>query len=96
MSNYDKRFQQLSGGNKRKLCLAVALYGSPELRLLDECSTGLDPSSRQAMLDTIKQCKQGCTIFTTHSMSEAETLCGKAVIMRKGEVIEYDSIDNLK
>jgi ABC-2 type transport system ATP-binding protein len=66
--NFNKRFENLSGGNKRKICLAIALYGDPNIRLLDECSTGLDPSSRVAMVDTIKNCRAGSTIFTTHSM----------------------------
>jgi len=51
--------------------MAVALYGDPLIRLLDECSTGLDPSSRVAMVETIKNSSYGSTIFTTHSMSEA-------------------------
>lgn len=51
--------------------MMIALYGDPMIRLLDECSTGLDPSSRLAMVDTIKTSKKGTTIFTTHSMSEA-------------------------
>jgi ABC-type multidrug transport system ATPase subunit len=83
----NKRFDNLSGGNKRKLCLMVALYGEPNIRLLDECSTGLDPSSRLAMVETIKYSQRGCTVFTTHSMSEAESLCSKAVIMSKGKVL---------
>jgi len=49
--------------------MMVALYGDPSLRLLDECSTGLDPSSRLAMVDTIKHSLKGTTIFTTHSMA---------------------------
>ena len=70
-TNTHKRFKQLSGGNKRKLCMMVALYGDPQLRLLDECSTGLDPSSRLAMVETIKHSERGTTVFTTHSVSEA-------------------------
>ena len=67
--NFNKRFEELSGGNKRKICMAVGLYGDPMIRLLDECSTGLDPSSRVAMVETIKNSGSGSTIFTTHSMS---------------------------
>jgi ABC-2 type transport system ATP-binding protein len=68
-ANSYKRFSSLSGGNKRKLCMMVALYGDPQLRLLDECSTGLDPSSRLAMVETVKHSPHGTTVFTTHSMS---------------------------
>ncbi len=48
--------------------MAIALFGDPSIRLLDQCSTGLDPSSRLAMVQTIKQSQYGSTIFTTHSM----------------------------
>jgi ABC-2 type transport system ATP-binding protein len=48
--SFNKRFADLSGGNKRKICMGVSLYGDPIIRLLDECSTGLDPSSRVAMV----------------------------------------------
>jgi ABC-type multidrug transport system ATPase subunit len=76
--------------------MMVALYGDPLVRLLDECSTGLDPSSRVAMVDTIKSSRRGTTVFTTHSMSEAEKLCLKTVIMGKGKVLEFDFISKLK
>ena len=66
------------------------------VRLLDECSTGLDPSSRLAMVNTIKSSRWGTTLFTTHSMSEAENLCSKTIIMGKGKVLEYDYISRLK
>jgi ABC-type multidrug transport system ATPase subunit len=95
-NNSYKRFNNLSGGNKRKLCMMMALYGDPALRLLDECSTGLDPSSRLAMVETIKYSKRGTTVFTTHSMSEAEDLCTKAVIMSKGSILEFDLISRLR
>ncbi len=52
--SFNKHFTNLSGGNKRKICMAMSLYGDPAIKLLDECSTGLDPSSRVAMVDTIK------------------------------------------
>ena len=77
----------------------VALYGDPSLRLLDECSTGLDPSSRLAMVETIKHSSKGrgsTTIFTTHSMGEAEDLCTRAVIMSKGRVLENDYVVRLR
>lgn len=76
--------------------MMFALYGDPQLRLLDECSTGLDPASRLAMVDTLKSSRAGTTIFTTHSMSEAEDLCTKAVIMSKGKVLEFDLIGKMR
>lgn len=76
--------------------MMIALFGNPMVRLLDECSTGLDPAPRLAMIDTIKASRRGTTVFTTHSMSEAEKLCRKAVIMGKGKVLEYDLISSMK
>jgi ABC-type multidrug transport system ATPase subunit len=95
-TNAFKRVSNLSGGNKRKLCMMFALFGDPALRLLDECSTGLDPASRLAMVDTLKSSSTGTTVFTTHSMSEAEDLCTKAVIMSKGRVLEFDLIGKMR
>jgi len=63
-----RKFENLSGGNKRKICMSVCLMGSPKIKLLDECSTGLDPISRLSMVNTIKMQNDGCTIFTTHSI----------------------------
>jgi ABC-type multidrug transport system ATPase subunit len=76
--------------------MMFALYGDPQLRLLDECSTGLDPASRLAMIDTLKSSRAGTTIFTTHSMSEAEDLCTKAVIMSRGKVLEFDLVGKMR
>ncbi len=63
-----RKMQNLSGGNKRKICMAVCLMGSPKIKLLDECSTGLDPVSRLSMVNSLKQQSTGTTIFTTHSI----------------------------
>ena len=76
--------------------MMFALFGDPALRLLDECSTGLDPASRLAMVDTLKSSRAGTTVFTTHSMSEAEDLCTRAVIMSKGRVLEFDLIGKMR
>ena len=67
----NRKFDNLSGGNKRKLCMIVSLIGKPLIKYLDECSTGLDPVSRLSMVKTIKDDKSGSIVFTTHSMSEA-------------------------
>merc|ERR1719324_217074 len=64
----------LSGGNKRKLCVAIAMIGDPEIILLDEPSAGMDPQTR----------KQATVVLTTHSMEECEALCNKVTVMVNG------------
>lgn len=79
----------LSGGNKRKLCVAIALIGSPQIILLDEPSAGMDPESRRFMwsvVGKIAQKKTSAVVLTTHSMDEAEALSTKMGIMVKGGV----------
>lgn len=76
----NKRTYQLSGGNKRRLCVAMASIGAPSLQFMDEPSTGLDPLARFYLWNTIKQTmamRNSSIVLTTHSMPEAESLCGK-------------------
>jgi lipooligosaccharide transport system ATP-binding protein len=81
---------KLSGGMKRRLLIARALMNRPQLLLLDEPTTGLDPQSRHVMWDKIRTLQtQGVTaILTTHYMEEAEKLCNRTVIMDYGKIIE--------
>lgn len=90
LSEYtDKISGNLSGGNKRKLSVAIAMIGNPAIMLLDEPSAGMDPEARRAMWSVIhkitKISKKSSVILTTHSMEEAETLCHKMGIMVKGQ-----------
>lgn len=80
---------KISGGQKQRLLLALALLNRPELVFLDEPSTGLDPQARRNLWDIIKTVKsQNRTIvLTTHYMEEAEKLCDDIAIMDKGKVI---------
>lgn len=84
-----KRSGNLSGGNKRKLSVAIALIGNPLIILLDEPSAGMDPEARRFMWNVIhkktKESKKSSVILTTHSMEEAETLCQKIGIMVNGQ-----------
>lgn len=77
----------LSGGNKRKLSVAIAILGNPQIILLDEPSAGMDPESRRFMwsvIGKISNDKTSAVILTTHLMEEAEALATKMGIMVKG------------
>jgi lipooligosaccharide transport system ATP-binding protein len=85
----DSRINQLSGGMKRRLSIARALINRPELLILDEPTTGLDPQIRQNLWQLLRQLqKEGLTIIlTTHYMDEAERLCGRIILMDHGRVL---------
>jgi ABC-type multidrug transport system ATPase subunit len=82
-----KLAMKLSGGMKRKLCVAIALIGDPEVVLLDEPSAGLDPVSRHNLWTVIlKTMSNRAVILTTHSMEEAEALCKRIGVMINGQM----------
>ncbi len=85
--------EKLSGGMKRRLSIARALINQPELLILDEPTTGLDPQARHALWDRLYRLKQqGATlIITTHYMDEAEQLCDRLVVMDKGKIVAEGS-----
>jgi lipooligosaccharide transport system ATP-binding protein len=86
----DVVIDQLSAGMKRRLILARALINEPQILILDEPTTGLDPQMRHLIWDKIRSLqKQGVTIvLTTHYMEEAAQLCNRTVIMDHGKIIE--------
>ena len=82
-----QRTAHLSGGQKRRLSIAIALIGKPSIVFLDEPTTGLDPETRRNIWDILmrERKEQGRTIvLTTHSMDEADALCNRIGIMSKG------------
>ncbi len=89
----EARVAELSGGMRRRLTIARSLINSPELLLLDEPTTGLDPQARHLLWERLFQLKQdGVTlILTTHYMDEAEQLCDRLVIMDGGRIVAEGS-----
>jgi lipooligosaccharide transport system ATP-binding protein len=89
----DSRVEPLSGGMKRRLTIARALINDPELVILDEPTTGLDPQARHLLWERLYRLKrQGATlIITTHYMDEAEQLCDRLVIMDNGKIVAEGS-----
>lgn len=85
----DAAFCTLSGGQRRRLALALAFVNRPEVVLLDEPTTGLDPSSRRDLHRRILEMKaEGrAVLLTTHYMEEAETLCDRVAIMHHGRIV---------
>jgi lipooligosaccharide transport system ATP-binding protein len=89
----DDRVEPLSGGMKRRLTIARSLVNQPEVILLDEPTTGLDPQARHVVWDRLYRLKrQGVTLLlTTHYMDEAEQLCDRLVVMDKGKIVAEGS-----
>ena len=85
----DARVKTLSGGQKRRLDLGVALVGNPELVFLDEPTTGFDPAARRAAWDMIRALRSlGTTILlTTHYLDEAQQLADRVAVLRNGEIV---------
>lgn len=94
----DKPAKTLSGGNRRKLCVAIALLSDPPVLLLDEPSTGMDPKARRFLWDCIQRVMdRGCTVvLTTHSMEESEALCSRLAIMVNGKFKCLGSSQHIK
>jgi ABC-2 type transport system ATP-binding protein len=91
------RCRRLSGGQKRRLALAIALVGHPELVFLDEPTAGMDPQARQTTWEIIRELKRnGVTILlTTHLLDEAERLADRVAIIDHGQLIALDTPGNL-
>ena len=88
---------KLSGGERQKLSVVLALVGKPEIVFLDELTTGLDVVARREVWRTLKHLKeQGLTIFlTTHYMEEAEALCDRVCIIKSGKKVAEGTVDEV-
>ncbi len=93
----DSRVNQLSGGQKQRFTVAASLVNDPELVILDEPTTGLDPQARRNLWSLVKEVHQrGVTVvMTTHYMEEAEALCQRLAIMDRGRLVTVDTPRNL-
>ncbi len=91
------KVESLSGGMKRRLTIARALVSEPEILMLDEPTTGLDPQARHILWDRLFRLKEdGVTlVITTHFMDEAEQLCDRLIVMDKGKIMAEGSPANL-
>ncbi len=92
------KVDKFSGGMKRRVNLAIALMGHPQLLFLDEPTVGIDPQSRNNIFETIEALRaKGMTIlYTTHYMEEADRLCKRIAIMDGGRIIAMDTPSSLK
>lgn len=89
-ANLARPMRQLSGGNYQRVVLALALVNDPELVLLDEPTTGLDPNARRLLWDVVRKLRSRgrAVILTTHYMDEAQALCDRIAIINHGRVVQ--------
>jgi ATP-binding cassette subfamily A (ABC1) protein 5 len=79
--------RNLSGGEQRKLSVAIAILGDPEVLILDEPSSGMDPTARRRLWERLRDWREKrLTIISTHYMDEAEVLCDRLALMKDGKI----------
>jgi len=90
----NKKFSNLSQGNKKKVAIGVALVNEPELIILDEPTNGLDPLMQNRLFETLKERnKKGTTIFvSSHNLNEVQEHCTKAAFIKDGKIIEIEEL----
>ena len=94
----DRRASRYSKGMAQRLCLAMALVGEPDLLVLDEPSTGLDPHGVKRMREIVtEETARGATVFfSSHILGQVEAVCDRVGILRRGELVAVDTIDALR
>lgn len=90
------RFSNLSGGQMQRLSIALALIGQPQVVILDELTTGLDPKARRRVWSTIESLQDQTVILISHAMDEVERLCDRVVLLDAGRIIAQGTPDDLK
>ena len=92
------KVDKFSGGMKRRINLAIALMGHPQLLFLDEPTVGIDPQSRNMIYETIEGLRDGgmTILYTTHYMEEADRLCSRVAIVDGGRIVALDTPYGLK
>ncbi|MUK24892.1 ABC transporter ATP-binding protein [Aliivibrio fischeri] len=96
-SMMDQKSATLSGGQKRRLNIAIGLLNNPDILFFDEPTVGIDPESRNDILDTIKAYKSDnkTVIYTSHYMPEIEKICDEVAIMNAGQIVKQGSISSM-
>lgn len=94
----NKKVEQLSGGMRKKLSVAISLLGNPEILILDEPTVGLDVETRREVWCIIKKIKSEgkSVLLSTHYMEEAEALCDRVAIINDGKIIDIGTVNELK
>jgi ABC-2 type transport system ATP-binding protein len=94
----DRRADEYSKGMRQRLVLGMALVGDPDLLILDEPSTGLDPAGAKEMRDIVRdEAERGTTVFfSSHVLGQVEAVCDRVGILRGGELVAQDSIEGLR
>lgn len=90
------RFGNLSGGQMQRLSIAVALVGQPQVVILDELTTGLDPKARRRVWATIESLREQTVILVSHAMDEIERLCDRVALIDAGRIIAQGTPADLK
>lgn len=90
------RFINLSGGQQQRLSIALALIGQPQVVILDELTTGLDPKARRRIWSTIESLEDKTVILISHAMDEIERLCDRVAVIDAGRIIAQGTPEDLK
>jgi ABC-2 type transport system ATP-binding protein len=98
VADMDRKIRNLSHGTQQKIGIIQAFMHSPELLILDEPTIGLDPLMQYEFYELLKeyQAKGGTVFLSSHNLSEVERICHRIAIIRKGEIVKVESIENLR
>jgi ABC-2 type transport system ATP-binding protein len=98
IEDFDRKAGGYSKGMKQRLVLAMALVGEPDLLILDEPSTGLDPNGARRMREIVREERErGATVFfSSHILGQVESVCDRVAILQDGEVVAVDTVEGLR